>query len=43
MLSNLEGDRGAAREVFDQADVLAALLDLFGGTTSAVSEQQEEP
>jgi AcrR family transcriptional regulator len=43
MLSNLEGDREAAREVFDQADVLAALLDLFGGTTSAVSEQQEEP
>jgi AcrR family transcriptional regulator len=43
MLSNLEGDRAAAREVFDQADVLAALLDLFGRTSSATPEQQGEP
>jgi len=42
MLSSLEGDRAAAREVFDQADVLAALLDLFGRTSSAAPEQQEE-
>jgi AcrR family transcriptional regulator len=43
MLSSLEGDRAAAREVFDQADVLAALLDLFGRPSSASSEQQEGP
>src|SRR5580693_4400095 len=43
MLSSLEGDRAAAREVFDQADVLAALLDLFGRTSSAAPEQQEGP